>query len=184
LTKETLCPNILFKAQTLTVNTAASNNKGPSWKAAIILPKEKGTEAIKELFAYYLNNDPTMRRDTLQNTLVGNPKHHVDLYLPRFSLKANHALEHTLYALGLKPIFEPRGDFETLASGDEFCVSGVTHQMRIDVVEEGFGRAVAVDDVEDTGQSIEVLADRPFIFIVFDGETGLIICQSVVNLHD
>lgn len=126
-----------------------SEDAGPKWKAAVILPKENGQDAMESL----LNSFATLP-DDLRNLVTGSAsvfrssssgfrgdasalrEKKVDLYLPRFSLKTTLDLTPGLSQLGLGPAFSPSEDFAPISTG-QLMISRATHDFLIEVNEEG-----------------------------------------------
>jgi serpin B len=136
--------------------------QGPKWKAAIILPKQRGVEAMRSLLTS-LTSSP----DALHNLLIGSSDQStssdpvygsaqgrafnaargcsetVCLFLPRFSLRLNLDLIPSLSNLGLDPAFAPSNDFEPISKGGQLLISRATHDLFIEVTEEGTEMAAA-----------------------------------------
>ena len=128
--------------------------QGPKWKAAVILPKQRGIEALRSLLTS-LNSSP----EALRNLVVGSvdrstssglssmrsrvfsPAHGrskmVYLFLPRFSLRLNLDLIPPLSSLGLGPAFAPSNVFEPISKNRPLVISHATHDLFIEVNEEG-----------------------------------------------
>ena len=131
-----------------------SSKSCPNWKAAIILPKEKGFLAIQGLLTTF-SSSPDILRTLLkiQNPSDGpalsrlvarlgsrtssnhNPK--VRLDLPRFSMKLNLELIPSLEKLGLAPAFQFSHDFSPMSDTGLLAISRATHDLFIEVNEEG-----------------------------------------------
>ncbi len=118
---------------------------------------------------------------------------YVRVDLPRFSLNADYNLESVLPELGLKRAFQlPVGgrgaDLSGITSSqspnDRLWISRVIHKAKIEVNEEGTKAAavtaVAVDASAEAPFKMvpfnpQFRADRPFLFVIRDTETGCIL---------
>jgi len=101
----------------------------------------------------------------------------VILQIPRFKIEYGiKNLNDSLTALGMGEAFSMSADFSGIR--EEIYISRVLHKAVIEVNEEG-SEAAAVTVVETTeGAAVEpvsFIADRPFIFIIADDETGTIL---------
>jgi len=107
----------------------------------------------------------------------------VDLTLPRFSIESRFDLKATLQAMGMPLAFDPqRADFTgitTLPGG--LYLAKVIHQANIDVDEKGTEAAAATAVVGvtggpgDTSKPVVIRADRPFLFVLSDVPTGVVL---------
>jgi hypothetical protein len=125
-------------------------SKGPKWKAAIILPKERGLSAMHDLLTSFTASPENLRQlllgsnDDLQPRGHDNPnaippwrKEKVALHLPRFSLKLNLDLIPALRKLGLGPAFIPSDDFAPMSKDGPLAIGRATHDLFLEVNEEG-----------------------------------------------
>jgi serpin B len=98
--------------------------------------------------------------------------------LPKFKTTAEFALRPTLEALGMKRAFVAgAADLSGMAGspGDLF-ISAVVHKAFVDVNEEGTEAAAATAAViEATSARPELLADRPFVFLIRDNRSGSVL---------
>jgi serine protease inhibitor len=111
----------------------------------------------------------------LQDSLIMRGE--VFLNLPRFKIDFGiKRLNSSLIALGMGEAFGNLADFSGIR--DDVCISEVLHKAVIEVNEEGSEAAAAtVVGIKATSamKPIEFIADRPFIFLITDDETGTII---------
>lgn len=101
----------------------------------------------------------------------------VQLNLPRFKLEYGiKNLNDSLTALGMGEAFSDKADFSGIREG--LFISRVLHKAVIEVNEEG-SKAAAATAVEMTQAAVAnpliFNADRPFVFIISDDETGTIL---------
>ncbi|HHX49904.1 MAG TPA: serpin family protein [Clostridia bacterium] len=104
------------------------------------------------------------------------------LRLPRFKLEYGiKQLNDSLIALGMEEAFSERADFSGIREG--VYVSEVLHKAVIEVNEKGSEAAAATVVVVKECAAVEPLtfiADRPFIFVIADDETGTILFMGKV----
>ena len=108
----------------------------------------------------------------------------VRLQLPRFKLEYGiKNLNDSLTALGMGEAFTDSADFSGIRDG--LCISRVLHKAVIDVNEEGSeAAAVTVVEMRETAaaEPLTFIADRPFVFVIADDETGTILFMG--KLYD
>ncbi len=102
----------------------------------------------------------------------------VHLQIPRFNLEYGiKNLNDALTGLGMGEAFSDNANFSGI--GDSIAISRVLHKAIIEVNEEGSTAAgVTVVEVRETAAALdtpEFIADRPFVFIIADDETGAIL---------
>lgn len=104
-------------------------------------------------------------------------KKDVILQLPRFKLEYGiKSLNDSLTALGMGEAFSDTADFSGIRDGIK--ISKVLHKAVIEVNEEGSEAAGVTSVIMVGGAATEptmFIADRPFIFLIADDETGTIL---------
>ena len=106
----------------------------------------------------------------------------VDLSMPKFKLETNYSLKESLMKLGLKVAFTDYADFSGISLESSLKVSNVNHKAYIEVNEEET-EAAAVTAITMTASSPGgsmpkpkiFKADHPFIFMIIDNNTKVII---------
>ena len=103
----------------------------------------------------------------------------VDIYIPKFKVEARYSLKENLIYMGMPTAFGPT-DFSGMIAGGGIFISLVIHQAYVDVNEEGTEAAAATAVLMSRGTVWDpempvFRADRPFIFMINDEETGLIL---------
>jgi serine protease inhibitor len=101
----------------------------------------------------------------------------VELQLPRFKLEYGiKNLNDSLIELGMGEAFTDRADFSKISEG--VYISDVLHKAVIEVNEEGSeAAAVTIVAIKEAAavEPITFIADRPFVFVIADDETGTIL---------
>lgn len=122
--------------------------------------------------------------DSLERLLGGMETRHVELALPRFSLRTSVELNHSFEALGVRDAFERRrADFKGITDHpDGLYISQILHQAVIRVDEYGTEAAAAtamtfaLAAVEPEAPTpIPFVVNRPFWFAIHDEETGAVL---------
>jgi serine protease inhibitor len=101
----------------------------------------------------------------------------VNIQLPRFKMEYGiKELTSSLTSLGMGVCFSDKADFSGIR--DNLFISSVLHKAVIEVNEEGTeAAAVTVVEIKETAiaEAPEFIADKPFVFIIEDSETGSIL---------
>lgn len=143
----------------------------------IILPEEGGMAQLLEQLAAqeslnYLRSDADMRE--------------VALSLPKFDLMDERSLAEALSLLGLESAFGESTDFSGM-SDVPMCMDEILQKARVQVDEDGT-RAAAATMIEmrvmampNPEPPVEMNVNRPFAFVIADGETGSICFAGAVE---
>lgn len=114
----------------------------------------------------------------------------VHLSLPRFRVSKKYDLKDTMKELGLTEVFAPdRSDFTPLTADTEnLYVSKADHAAMIEIDEKGVTGAAYTDiavaeGAADPDDEIDLVFDRPFMFIV-TGKDGSILFSGIVRNID
>lgn len=105
----------------------------------------------------------------------------LDLYLPKFHTESSFELSKTLAALGMPSAFGGSADFTGMNGTGGISIGSVLHKTFVDVEEDGTEAAAATAVVMLTSAApsqerpLEFRADRPFIYLIRDHESGAII---------
>lgn len=112
-----------------------------------------------------------------------------DVGLPRFRLEYSVSLAKALKELGMAIAFDPQqADFTGLLKGQQNAYIGdVLHKTFLEVNEEGT-EAAAVTAVKmlatampEPEERFSLVLDRPFVALIFDEETGMVLFSGVIN---
>jgi serpin B len=106
----------------------------------------------------------------------------VDVFLPRFELSSQFALNSTLQDLGMPLAFDrDRADFSGMSTEDKLYIFAVVHKAFVDLNEKGTEAAAATGVVMATRAAmlprppVIFRADHPFLFLILDNRTKSIL---------
>lgn len=104
----------------------------------------------------------------------------VRVALPRFTFRTKVKMNDALASLGIVQLFDPdRADLSGITTAERLYVSDVLHEAYLAVTEEGTEAAAATAVVAKASAAParieEVLADRPFLFVLRDRPTGAVL---------
>lgn len=165
------------------------NYGGRSYAMDILLSKDEKvstTELWKSLTEDEKHN-VLSEFDTAKNELI------VNLKLPKFEYeyKSGSMLNEVLKNMGIKDAFIGlKADFTKIGTGPDgpLYVSDVLHNAKVEVNESGTKAAAATvivlkeaSAVMTTGEKIEFIVDRPFIFTIRDKISGMILFIGEIN---
>ena len=111
----------------------------------------------------------------------------VALTMPKFEFESAFSLANTLAAMGMPAAFSATADFSGMIGSRDLAISEVLHKAFVSVDEAGTEAAAATAVVMETTvaeppEPVKVTIDRPFVFLIRDIETGVIIFVGrVVN---
>merc|ERR1712224_104626 len=115
-------------------------------------------------------------------------KTNVELELPRFKVEFGvHDLKPELMStFGIKEAFRGRGGFDGMSDNPDLHLSAVLHKAVVEVNEEGTKAAAVTAAVMNTmaceeDEPVSVVVDRPFLFLVRDVSTGLLLFSGIVK---
>ncbi|MCK9507813.1 MAG: serpin family protein [Pigmentiphaga sp.] len=139
-----------------------------AFSMTVILPKQGNT-----IGDYLKSFDLESWSEITQNL---SPRE-IKVYFPKFKVKSRLELQKTLAAMGMPQAFTPHADFSRMSERD-LMISRIIHSTYCDVNEKGT-EAAAVTIVEmietATPQNPIFNANRPFIFIIREKSTGVIL---------
>ncbi|MBN2336886.1 serpin family protein [Candidatus Bathyarchaeota archaeon] len=106
----------------------------------------------------------------------------MNIFLPKFRLETEYEMGNDLIAMGMPTAFSGGADFSGMSDGGLF-ISKVIHKAYVDVNEEGTEAAAATGVVmKESAPMLEVFrADHPFIFVIQDRGTGLVLFMGRVT---
>lgn len=120
---------------------------------------------------------------------IGSEKKDIKVTLPKFEIQyGTKELKDSLIKIGMKEAFTHNANFKGIR--DEIYISNVVHQAKIEVNEKG-SEAAAATIVQADGAAApiivntkEFLANRPFVFIIEDEESGNILFMGTLKNID
>ncbi|MDR1039671.1 MAG: serpin family protein [Deltaproteobacteria bacterium] len=139
----------------------------------VLLPKS-GSGGLAALEA-------SLSGDALNARLEGMGMERVEVSLPRFSFGwGTESLREALAGLGLAPAFGGDADFSGMTGDKSLKISDVLHRAFVEVTEEGTEAAAASAAVMTRALPAFAPprvfnADRPFVFLIRDRDTGAIL---------
>jgi len=102
----------------------------------------------------------------------------VILTMPRFEFASSFRLGETLAAMGMTDAFSENADFSGMTGNRDLFISDVVHKAFVSVDEAGTEAAAATAVIMPTAAppeaAIEMIIDRPFIFLIRDIKSGAI----------
>ena len=98
----------------------------------------------------------------------------VQVWLPRFELSSDFELSAALAELGMPSAFGGDADFSGITQAEALAISKVIHQAWVAVDEQGTeaAAATAVVTKRSIPRTATFRADRPFLFLIRDTQTG------------
>ncbi|MDR0392103.1 MAG: serpin family protein [Planctomycetaceae bacterium] len=147
--------------------------KSRGFSAIIILPN-KGVSVSNVI--------EKLTQDNFDKTIKTFKSRKLDVKLPRFEVEYSTSLKSAMSGAGVKQIFTSSADLSGIAASRDLVVSDVIQKVFIKVDETGTEAAAATGvTVSTTGMDIappqEFFVDRPFIFIVKEGNNILFISK-------
>ena len=122
----------------------------------------------------------------LNSILKFEQKLAVKVTLPRFKLESELDLDEPLMQLGMTDMFGRDADFSGMTGGTNtgLYVSKVLQKVFVEVNEEGTEAAAATSNIFTSRSSRgppEFRCDRPFMFLIRDNLTGMILFSGQVT---
>lgn len=104
----------------------------------------------------------------------------VTLTMPRFEFESEFNLGNTLAAMGMPDAFSDAADLSGMTGNRDLRIQAVIHKAFVAVDEEGTEAAAATAAVigltaAPIEEPVEFTLDHPFIFLIYDAETGTIL---------
>ncbi|MBI3639844.1 MAG: hypothetical protein HY223_05960 [Thaumarchaeota archaeon] len=151
---------------------------GGNLSMMIILPKDKDLNHLISI----LSSD---KLNQWRNNLAVRE---VSVHIPKFMLHTEYKLKDNLSEMGMASGFDWNlADFSGITGGNDLYIDNVYHKAFVDVNEKGTEAAAATAIVfmtvmgENAGvQPLEFNADHPFVFLIHDNQTGLILFAGQV----
>jgi len=142
---------------------------GSSTSMVIILPKNN-------IFAF----EKTLTNQKLSDLIKSVRSDSIPVYIPRFKMEDSYSLKEKLSKMGMPSAFSDTADFGGMTSTSSLKITEVVHKTFVEVNEEGTEAAAATAVIVGITSAMlepvkEFRADHPFIFLIKDNSTGLIL---------
>jgi serpin B len=119
------------------------------------------------------------------NEIITAEKRRVHLFLPRFTIDMLIDLKPVLNDLGVKRVFGAEADLSGIIKGNALYIRDVIHKAYIEVDEYGADAsaetAVWVGTTGIEKKPLEVKADRPFLYFIYDSTNKQILFMGQCN---
>jgi serpin B len=106
---------------------------------------------------------------------------HVQVSLPKFRSESEFSLRKALSTMGMPTAFTDKADFSGIDPKRGLAISEVAHKAFVDVSEQGTeaaaatGTAMHATAMRVAEQPIVFRADHPFVFLIRDTRTGVVL---------
>lgn len=137
----------------------------------IILPKEG--KSISDVIE-------TINKKEWKNIVDNMESGKINMMMPRFSIEYAQELKGMFTDMGADDMFNrKKADMSKLCESNAW-ISSIIHKAKIEVDEEGTKAAAATGAVTigafdiEKAQTIKFKADRPFLFVITERNTGMI----------
>jgi serpin B len=124
---------------------------------------------------------------TLQSIMDGLQSSEVMLKMPRFTVDSSFSLADTLSQMGMPDAFNAgQADFSGMDGQRDLYVSSVLHKAYASVDEAGTEAAAATVAIVGLtsimpGEPVNLVIDRPFIFVIYDRPTQTILFMGRIT---
>jgi len=124
--------------------------------------------------------------DRLEGIIAGLGGGEVCLTMPGFEFTCSYSLRDALEDMGMVDAFTDSADFSGMTGGRDLLVSAVVHKAFVKVDENGTEAAAATPVLMALGcaapppDPVEIVLDKPFLFLVRDDITGTILFMGRV----
>ena len=154
----------------------------------LILPADEDALNVAELW----NAEEISYRENFINNLSKTPPFdgYVDVHLPKCELDIENNLVESFKAIGLEKSFSDGAEFFKIVNETQLKIGNAQHRAKILVDEEGT-KAAAVTEIAmietsappptERPQCVSFYAERPFLFMIRDIKSGVMLFSGVVN---
>jgi serpin B len=128
---------------------------------------------------------PDLEKSLTPENLTGWLGHvatqNVQVSLPKFRAESQFSIRKALSAMGMPTAFTDKADFSGIDPKGGLAISEVFHKAFVDVSEQGTeaaaatGIAVHATAMRMPEQAIVFRADHPFLFLIRDARTGVVL---------
>jgi serpin B len=124
----------------------------------------------------------SLDRDKLNSILISMKRELIILFMPKFNFNSNYELPEYLQALGMTDGFSRNADFSRMTDISGLFLENLTHSTFISVdeyeTEAGaldLGTVTFASPGRKPPKFIKLLVNRPFIFLIRDIKTGIVL---------
>jgi serpin B len=111
--------------------------------------------------------------------IKGLMQQQVALTMPKFEFNSSFSLKELLAKMGMPVAFSSNADFSGMTGKRDLYISEVIHKAFVSIDEAGTEAAAATAVIMKAtampAKPIEVTIDRPFIFLIRDIKTGVVL---------
>ncbi len=162
-------------AQEIKIQVLELPYKGDDVSMVVLLPESH--------FLRHLEED--LSAETLKAWTSDLKTTEVDVFLPKFTMTYQCELGRVLAAMGMPQAFGSAADFSGMTGSRDLFISNVIHKAFVAVDEEGTEAAAATGIVRRLTAVRQpppmFRADRPFLFLIRDKETGSVLFMGRVT---
>ena len=155
----------------------SKSEKGAGLEMMVILPEDSADFAAAEnqLSSRYVNEArASMTREKVR------------VFFPKFKFSSSHELNNDLKEMGMIAAFTDSADFSGMTDKPDLMIGTAVQKAFIDVAEEGTEAAAATGIAMTLKSAMPTpsfifRADKPFVFLIRDIKTGLILFMGKVE---
>ena len=113
--------------------------------------------------------------ERVDGIVKGLARRQVALTMPKFEFESDFSLKDSLAAMGMPDAFTGAADFSGMTGSRDLFIDAVVHKAFVSVDEAGTEAAAATAVAVPVEKGVEVTVDCPFVFLIRDIETGVIL---------
>lgn len=152
---------------------------GTVWNMYVMLPNEGKT--VDDVLG-------SLNTESWMNVCKGLKNMRLNLKMPKYSTDNIIDMKTALAAIGMTKAFSPNAEFGKITDSKNMYISSMAQRAQINVTEEGTEMvAVSTGDLSSLGGGADIFgngeffANRPFVYIVAENNTGAIFFAGVYN---
>ena len=152
---------------------------GTVWNMYVMLPNEGKT--VDDVLG-------SLDTESWMNVCKGLKNMLLNLKMPKYSTDNIIDMKTALAAIGMTKAFSPNAEFGKITDSKNMYISSMAQRAQINVTEEGTEMvAVSTGDLSTLGGGADIFgngeffANRPFVYIVAENNTGAIFFAGVYN---
>lgn len=152
---------------------------GTVWNMYVMLPNEGKT--VDDVLG-------SLNTESWMNVCKGLKNMRLNLKMPKYSTDNIIDMKTALAAIGMTKAFSPNAEFGKITDSKNMYISSMAQRAQINVKEEGTEMvAVSTGDLLSLGGGADIFgngeffANRPFVYIVAENNTGAIFFAGVYN---